>query len=74
MSPMIHLHKHLPRRTVLRGMGATIALPLLDEHDAGVRRARAAAATPAAAARRHLRAERHEHGALDAAGDGAVSS
>ena len=22
--------KHLPRRTVLRGLGATIALPLLD--------------------------------------------
>src|SRR5438105_1910401 len=30
MSPMIHLHKHLPRRTILRGMGAAIALPFLE--------------------------------------------
>src|SRR5712691_7883811 len=30
MSPMIHLHKHLPRRTILRGLGAAIALPFLD--------------------------------------------
>jgi hypothetical protein len=27
---MIHLGRHLPRRTVLRGVGATLALPLLD--------------------------------------------
>src|SRR5262249_23834944 len=26
----INLHKHLPRRTVLRGLGAAIALPFLD--------------------------------------------
>ena len=30
MSPMIHLHKRLPRRTILRGMGAAIALPFLE--------------------------------------------
>jgi hypothetical protein len=30
MSPMIHLHKQLPRRTILRGMGAAIALPFLE--------------------------------------------
>ena len=27
---MLITKKHLPRRTVLRGLGATIALPLLD--------------------------------------------
>ena len=27
---MIITRKHIPRRTVLRGMGATLALPLLD--------------------------------------------
>lgn len=30
MSPMINTSKYLPRRTFLRGLGATIALPLLD--------------------------------------------
>jgi hypothetical protein len=30
MSPMIVTKKYLPRRTFLRGLGATIALPLLD--------------------------------------------
>jgi Protein of unknown function (DUF1552) len=30
MSPMIVTGKHLPRRTFLRGLGATMALPLLD--------------------------------------------
>src|SRR5690348_9249203 len=30
MSPMINLHKQLPRRTMLRGLGAAIALPFLD--------------------------------------------
>jgi hypothetical protein len=30
MSPMIVTGKHLPRRTFLRGVGATLALPLLD--------------------------------------------
>ena len=30
MSPMIHTHKCLPRRTILRGLGAAIALPILD--------------------------------------------
>ena len=30
MSPMIHTNKHLPRRTILRGIGAALALPFLD--------------------------------------------
>ena len=30
MSLQIVMRKHLPRRTVLRGMGATLALPFLD--------------------------------------------
>src|SRR5262245_37401488 len=30
MSPMINTSKHLSRRTMLRGMGAAIALPFLD--------------------------------------------
>jgi hypothetical protein len=30
MSPMINCHKQLPRRTILRGLGAAIALPFLD--------------------------------------------
>src|SRR2546430_15499890 len=30
MSLQIVMKKHLPRRAVLRGMGATLALPLLD--------------------------------------------
>jgi hypothetical protein len=30
MSPMIHTSKHLPRRTILRGLGAALALPFLD--------------------------------------------
>jgi Protein of unknown function (DUF1552) len=30
MSPMIHTNKYLPRRTILRGLGAALALPFLD--------------------------------------------
>ena len=30
MSPMIHTSKHLHRRTILRGLGAALALPFLD--------------------------------------------
>jgi hypothetical protein len=30
MSPMIDFHRQLPRRTILRGLGAAIALPFLD--------------------------------------------
>ena len=38
--------KHLPRRTVLRGVGATIALPLLDSIVPALRAAAAPAAQP----------------------------
>ena len=58
--------KHLPRRTFLRGLGAAVALPVLD------------AMTPAFAARHRrqsshahgvrLRSERHHHEGLDAGG------
>ena len=61
--------KHLPRRTFLRGMGVTLALPLLDsmipgEHAAGADRG--AAEEPLL---RHLRAARRDDGQVDA-GDG----
>ncbi len=66
---MIVTRKHLHRRTFLKGMGAAVALPMLD------------AMTPALAAARpgregagphgvHLRAQRHRHGRLDADGRG----
>jgi hypothetical protein len=43
---MIITKKHLPRRTFLRGVGATLALPLLDGMVPAFAGARAAAATP----------------------------
>ena len=64
---MIITKSSLPRRTFLRGMGATLALPLLDAMVP--RRATALAKTaakPVAAARLHLHPERREHGAVDA--------
>ena len=65
---MIITRKHLPRRTFLKGMGAAIALPMLD----AMTPAFAAFATTrrqgAGAAGLHLRAERHHHGGLDADG------
>ena len=63
---MIVTRKHLPRRTFLKGMGAVVALPMLD------------AMTPAFAARRAPRPpvrlaftyvpERHHDERLDAGG------
>ncbi len=52
--------KHLSRRTVLRGVGATIALPLLD----AMIPARTALAQTAAAARQHLGFIYFPHGAI----------
>ena len=56
---MIITKKYLPRRTFLRGLGATLALPLLD----GMVPAFAALAQDGghagAAPRRRLRAQRH---------------
>src|ERR1051326_8964197 len=64
--PMFITKKHLSRRTVLRGMGATIALPFLD--------AMAPAQTPlrktAAAGRTRLACIEMVHGAAGSAGDG----
>ena len=64
---MIITKKALPRRTVLRGLGATLALPLLDGMVPG------ALGHPQHAGRRHaplrraVRAERYGDGVLDAA-------
>src|SRR5438552_17587754 len=51
--------KHLPRRTFLRGIGATVALPLLDSMVA----AQTPLARSAAAARRRLSCIYVPHGA-----------
>ena len=59
---MFVTRKSLPRRTVLRGLGASLALPLLDGMVPGVRHGRA----PGAPARGRVRAERHDDGALGA--------
>ena len=42
----VHTGKHLPRRTVLRGLGAAIALPLLDSMVPAFSATRASAAAP----------------------------
>ena len=44
---MIITNKALPRRTVLRGLGAAVALPLLDSMVPAFGTARARAAEPA---------------------------
>ena len=59
--------KAIPRRTVLRGMGPTLALPLLDSMVpalSALREDRRQADQPL---RRHVRAERHDHEELPAA-------
>ena len=65
-----HRRRSLPRRTVLRGLGATLALPFLDAMvPAFSLRGRAAAQTGAPVPDL-LRAERHGDGVLDAEGRG----
>ena len=71
-SVMIVTRKHLHRRTFLKGMGAVVALPVLDAMTPAF--AAAARREGAAAAGVHLRAERHRHGRLDADGGRARSS
>jgi len=44
---MINLRKAIPRRTILRGLGTTLALPFLDAMVPAFARAKSAAATPA---------------------------
>ena len=67
---MIVTRKHLHRRTFLKGMGAAIALPMLDAMTPAF-----AAAAPdgqaVAAPGLHLRAQRDHDGRLDAEGGGA---
>ena len=62
---MIVTRKHLPRRTFLKGMGAVVALPVLDAMTPAFAQRAQRAKAPAAAGL-HLRAERHHHGRLDA--------
>ena len=64
---MMITKKSLPRRTVLRGVGATLALAAARRHGAGPDRDEPDRGRTGAAARRRLRAERHRHGAVDAA-------
>ena len=70
---MIVTRKHLHRRTFLKGMGAVVALPVLDAMTPALRLG-GAGREGAGAARLHLRAERHRHGGLDAGPTGARSS
>ena len=57
--------KHLSRRTFLRGVGATLALPLLDSM-VPAQTARADGGEPGGAARVRVRAARRDHGPVDA--------
>ena len=64
---MIVTRKHLPRRTFLRGIGASLALPDTGLHDAGLRRTRGQGArTPAL----HLHSRGRQHDFVDARGHG----
>ena len=64
---MIITRKHLHRRTFLKGIGAAIALPMLDAMTPALAAA-GQGREGAAAAGLHLRAERRRHGRLDAGG------
>ena len=63
---------HLSRRTVLRGLGATLALPLLDSMVPALTALEQDGRGAGAAARRVLRAERHVDAVLVAEGRGAA--
>ena len=56
----------LPRRTFLRGMGAAVALPLLDAMVPALTAAGEDRRQPAAPVRGRLHPERRDHGAVDA--------
>ena len=56
---MIVTHKALSRRTVLRGLGATVALPLLDAMVPALSATARAVTAPAPRLAFLLRAERH---------------
>ena len=63
--------KHLPRRTFLRGMGVTLALPLLDSMIPARTLFAQTAAKRIAAARLRLHPARRDHGQVDASHRGA---
>ena len=70
---MIITKKALPRRTFLRGLGATVALPLLDAmvpSMTALARTRGRAGAPP---RLRLHADGLRPAALDAAGDGSAA-
>ena len=62
--------KHLSRRTLLRGAGAAIALPLLDSMIPARTALAQTAATPEEPARLHLHSARRDDGQVDAGHDG----
>ncbi len=66
----------LSRRTVLRGLGATVALPMLDAMlpRTALAAAPAAPARPATLALLGLRTQRHSYAGLDASGGTAPAS
>ena len=66
--------KHLPRRTFLRGMGVTLALPLLDSMVPAQTLLAKTAAGPIAAPGLRLRAARRDHGQVDARDGGRRAS
>ncbi len=63
---MIVFKKAIPRRAVLRGIGATLALPLLDSMVPGFLGLGGNARQARQPLRRGLRAERHDHAELSA--------
>ena len=63
---MIISKTHLDRRTFLRGMGATVALPLLDAMIPAGTRARGHCRTPCAAPGVRVLPARRDHGRVDA--------
>ena len=66
--------KHMSRRTVLRGAGATLALPLLDAMIPAATALAQTAATPEAALCRLLRAARRGAGLLGSGKEGALDA
>ena len=63
---MIITKKAIPRRTVLRGLGTALALPLLDSMVPALTALQKTAASAGAPLRRRLHAERHDDAELDA--------
>ena len=66
---MIITKKMLPRRTFLRGVGATLALPMLDAMVPALSGISARAAAPVRRLGWGLHPQRHGHAFLDASGE-----